>query len=156
MPSYQASSIINAANKAVFAFVNDHRQFSAHMSQSSWMMGGGSMQTTTDEHHGQKLGSHIRMHGTIFGLKLFLDEVITQYHPPHSKAWKTVGDIQLLVIGHYRMKLALKPLSDHTSQLTISIDYDLPQTNPWLGTLGPFYARWCVHRMLRDTQNHFN
>jgi hypothetical protein len=155
MPSYQATDTINASVKDVFAFVDDHAHLSSHMSQSSWIMGGGSMRTTSDQHHGQKLGSHIRLQGTVFGLKLFLDEVITEYHPPRLKAWKTVGDIRLLVIGHYRMKLALTPLSDHTTQLTVAIDYDLPAT-PWLGKLlGPLYARWCVHRMLRDTANNF-
>lgn len=39
--------------------------------------GGGKMETWVDKGKGQKVGSHIKMSGKVFGINLFLDEVIT-------------------------------------------------------------------------------
>lgn len=38
---YEESTAIPASAQQVFDFVDDHSRFSSHMSQSSWMMGGG-------------------------------------------------------------------------------------------------------------------
>ena len=58
---YEDSADIAATDAAVFAFVDDHAQFSSHMSESSWMMGGSQMSTRIDEGKGQAVGSHIVM-----------------------------------------------------------------------------------------------
>ena len=46
------------------------------------------------------------MNGRILGLKLSLDEVVTERDPPARKVWETVGVPRLLVIGPYRMGLS--------------------------------------------------
>jgi hypothetical protein len=56
--------LIPAPPEQVFAFVDDHSRFSSHMSQSSWMMGGGRMSIELDEAKGQAVGSHIRLPAT--------------------------------------------------------------------------------------------
>jgi hypothetical protein len=43
------------------AFVDDHSRFASHMSQSSWMMGGGRMLVDVDGAKGRAVGSHIRL-----------------------------------------------------------------------------------------------
>ena len=40
------------------------------------------MKTILDESSGRKVGSHIRMSGRIFGIKLSMDEVVTDWDPP--------------------------------------------------------------------------
>ncbi len=100
---YEDSMLTSASPGELFAYIDDHARFSSHMSQSSWMMGGGRMDVSVDEGSGQKVGSHIRLSGTAFGIKLFLDEVVTRHEPPRIKTWETVGDLRLLVIGHYGM-----------------------------------------------------
>jgi hypothetical protein len=153
---YEESAVINANAEDVFAYVDDHARLSSHMSQSSWMMGGGSMETTIDEGKGQKVGSHIRMSGKAFGIPLFLDEVITKYEPPHRKVWETIGDVKLLVIGHYRMSIDIVPKND-SSLLRVSLDYDLPSNHVWLGRLaGDRYAKWCVRQMISSVRNNFD
>lgn len=122
------------------------------MTRPSWMMGGGRMDISADEGRGQKVGSHIRMRGKAFRIKMFLDEVVTQYDPPHVKVWETVGDIRLLVIGHYRMSVRVEAQNGH-SLFRVSIDYDLPSKNAWLGRLlGRMYAKWCVNKIIEDVQ----
>lgn len=37
----EESLLISASPEDVFAYVDDHKRFSSHMNQSSWMMGGG-------------------------------------------------------------------------------------------------------------------
>ena len=118
-------------------------------------MGGGRMTTEVDSGLGQKVGSHIRMAGKVFGIAVSLDEAIIEYAPPRLKVWETVGQPKLLVVDHYRMKAQIEPQTDG-ARLTVSIDYNRPKTSAWLGMIfGGFYAKWCVMKMIRDTADHF-
>lgn len=148
---------VNSTPAEVFTYADDHRNFSAHMSESSWMMGGGKMVTETDENKGQKVGSHIKMAGKVFGVELFLDEVIIQHDPPIKKVWETVGNINLLVIDHYQLGFELTPKSD-SLEFKVFIDYNLPKSwkTQWLGYFfGGMYAKWCVRQMTNGVRNHF-
>ena len=147
--------LIKAEVASIFAYADDHANLSSHMAQSSWMMGGGRMEIKSDDGYGQRVGSHIRLSGKVLGMLIFLDEVVTIHKSPFFKTWETVGDIRLLVIGHYRMGFEIKPQRDHSS-FRVFIDYDLPLVNAWLGRLfGGFYARWCVTQMINGARNHF-
>lgn len=87
---------------------------------------------------------------------LSLDEVITCREPPRVKIWETVGVPKLLVIDHYRMKAEIEQ-KDHGSLLRVSIDYNLPVKNVWLGKVfGWYYARWCVEQMISGVRDQFN
>ena len=113
------------------------------------------MDVSVDEGRGHKIGSHIRLDGRGFGLRVFLDEVVSKREPPLEKQWQTVGAHGLLVIGDYTMGLNLKPATGH-SKLRIFIDYELPREHVWLGTLfAGLYAKWCVGMMLNDARAHF-
>lgn len=155
---YEENIFIPAAPQEIFDFVNDPDRLSSHMSQSSWMMGGGRMAVSVDEGRGQKPGSHIKLEGKAFGIPLFLDEVITLYEPPHRKIWETVGEPKLVVIGHYRLGFEIKA-EGTGSRLKVFIDYEPPKARGtrWLGILfGKAYAKWCVRQMLNDTHRHFD
>lgn len=155
---YEESVLILANPKSVFAYADDHTNFSSHMNKSSWMMGGGKMETKIDKGKGQKVGSHIKMNGKVFGINLYLDEVITIHKTPYQKEWQTVGDINLLVIDHYKLGFEISP-EKNKSNLKVYIDYDLPKTvgGRILGyLLGEIYAKWCVKQMLNSVQKHFN
>src|SRR3989344_7411632 len=106
---YEDSLVVKSDPAKVFLYADDHANFSSHMNQSSWMMGGGKMETRVDEGNGQKLGSHIKMSGKVFGINLFLDEVITKHEPPFKKEWETVGKVNLLVIDNYILGFEIKP-----------------------------------------------
>ena len=146
---------IYARPEDIFAFVDDHARFSSHMSQSSWMMGGGRMDISVDAELGQKIGSHIHMDGRAFGLNLHLDEVVTRYEPPRLKTWETVGEPDLLIIGGYRMGIKIESENER-SLLSVFIDYNLPARNAWLGRLfGEGYAKWCVRQMILGVRENF-
>lgn len=141
----------------VFALVDDHARLSAHMSRRSWAMGGGSMTVETDAAGGRAVGSRLKLHGIVFGLRLFVEEAVVERTPPRRKAWETVGEPRLLVIGRYRMGFDIEPLGA-SSRLTVFIDYDPPagRTSRWLGALfGRGYAKWCTARMANDAARHF-
>jgi len=157
MKHYESSVLIHADPKDVFAVVNEHASISSHMNKSSWMMGGGKMETKLDKDKGQKIGSHIKMSGKILGINLFLDEVITHDDPPYHKAWQTVGEINLLVIGHYKMGLDITSQNGN-SILKVNIEYELPRPRftKILGALfGGMYAKWCVDQMIQDVKKNF-
>lgn len=152
---FENSAIIPASPDKVFAFADNPANFSSHMNKSSWMMGGGSMNTHIDDKKFQEIGSHLQMEGTVFGIKLFLDEVVIKHDPPFRKEWQTVGDINLVVIDHYSLGFEIKP---EENRLKVYIDYELPKSlkTLWLGKLfGGFYARWCVGQMLSGVKEHF-
>jgi len=152
---YEETALLRARIEDVFGYVDDHARFSSHMSNMSWMMGGGAMDVSVDAGHGQQVGSHIRLSGKAFGVTIFVDEVVTKYEPPRAKTWGTVGTPKLLVIGHYRMHIEIEPQDGH-SLLCVSIDYDLPIKNVWLGRLfGEVYAKWCVRQMIKGARDHF-
>ena len=155
---FESSAFIEASPEHVFAFVDDHARFSSHMNESSWMMGGGRMSVELDEAKGQAVGSHIRLSGRMFGIRLYLDEVVTRRDPPVNKVWETVGVPRLLVIGAYKMGVQITPVSGG-SRMQVFIDYDLPTgwMAYWLGRLfGGIYAKWCVAQMLSGAARHFN
>lgn len=155
MNQFQKSSEIPADPNSLFNYIDDHSKFSSHMSQSSWMMGGGKMEVFTDDHHGQAVGSHIRLRGKVFGIDLHVDEVITERKPPNIKVWKTVDNPRLLVIDNYEMRVEIFP-QKRGSRLTVGINYELPSPNSILGKLfGSLYARWCVSQMLDGARKRF-
>lgn len=153
---HEESILVSASEKDLFEFVDDHKNFSSHMNKSSWMMGGGKMITEIDEGKGKLVGSHIRLNGYAFGIKIYLDEVVTKHDSPSYKEWETVGEPRLLIIGSYRMGLEIKQVSDK-SLLRVFIDYDLPKgATRFLGfVLGDFYAKWCVRQMINGVKTNW-
>jgi hypothetical protein len=152
----EASAQVGAPPERVFAHLDDQTHLAEHMSRPSLMMGGGRMTYDFDEGQGQAVGSHIRMGGTAFGLKLFVDEVVTERVPPARKVWRTVGSPTLIVIEHYEMGFEVAP-ANGGSMLRVWIDYELrsrglARVMPWLADS---YARWCVQRMTRDARDTF-
>ena len=150
----ESSALVQAAPARVFALIDDHERLSSHMGRSSWRMGWGRMRTILDDRRGQSVGSHIRVTGRVFGLRLSLDEVVTERTPPTRKAWKTVGPPNLLVIGPYQMGFEVTP-HDGDSLLRVFINYAWPASWPgrWLGrAFGRYYAHWCTTTMVRDAK----
>jgi AhpD family alkylhydroperoxidase len=154
---YECSGVVLAPPERVFPHLDDHARLSSHMSESSWMMGGGRMQIELDADHGRKAGSRIRLAGRVLGIRLSVEEVVTERNPPRRKVWETTGVPKLLVIGRYRMGFELSP-SGNDSVLRVFIEYALPAKAParWLGRLlGGCYARWCARRMVEDAVKRF-
>ena len=159
LPHHFATQVeVDASPVEVFDFLDDHRRLSAHMTEPSWQMAGSSMTIGMDEKQGRALGSRITLSGSILGLSLEVEEVVTQYNPPFSKAWETVGSPRLLVIGPYGMGFSVSARQGG-SLLRVFIDYSPPGAGAArvLGQLfGKSYARWCTQRMVRDAMVHFN
>lgn len=146
------SNRVKLSPERLFALLDDQRRLSAHMSKRSWTMGWGKLDTLLDDGRGQTVGSHIVLHGRVFGIRLHLDEVVTLREPPFRKRWQTVGEPRLLVIGAYEMGFEIFN-RDGDAQLRVDIDYALPRRgfSRLLGRVfGRSYARWCVKRMVDD------
>ena len=151
------SATVNAPVERVFELLDDQTRLSAHMNKRSWRMGWGKMDTVLDDRKGRAVGSHIVLRGRVFGLRLYLDEVITARVAPSSKSWETVGEPRLLVIGPYSMGFELEPQGVRT-RLLVYIDYRLPTkgiARLFGAVLGRLYATWCTHRMVSDAQHAF-
>jgi Polyketide cyclase / dehydrase and lipid transport len=154
---FECSAYVPAPAEQVFVYADDQTRLSSHMSESSSMMGGDSMHVDLDDGQGQRVGSHIRLTGRAFGVELAVEEIVTERVPPERKAWVTVGQPNLLVIGHYRMGFEASPQGKGT-QLRVFIDYALPvgRASRWLGyLLADYYARWCTRQMAKDAAAHF-
>jgi hypothetical protein len=153
----ERTAAINGTADQVFAALDDPTRLTSHMSEPSWRMGGGKMETILDAEHGQRVGSHIILKGRVFGVRLFVEEVVISRRPPSGKAWETIGVPRLLVVGPYRMSFDVTS-SGPSAQLRVAIDYDLPANGLGriLGSLfGRLYARWCVRQMTEDAVELF-
>ena len=157
-PLHEESTVqVHAPIDAVFAYLDDPVALSAHMGKSSMMMMGSKMSTQVDVGGGRVIGSKIRMRGSVMGISIALEEVITERQAPNRKLWETIGNPRLLVLEHYRIGFELTPRGD-SSLVRVFIDCSLPTTAPesWLGgLLGGVYARWCTKRMADDAARHF-
>jgi hypothetical protein len=148
---------VNATMERAFEHLDDQLRLSAHMQKRSWKMGWGKMDLHLDDERGRAVGSRIILEGRVFGIHLYLDEVVTERVPPTRKRWETVGDPRLLVIGAYTMGFDLAPRGAAAS-VRVSIDYDFPRRG-WSSVLarlfGRSYAQWCTKKMVRDAQAAF-
>ena len=148
---------IRAPAGDVFAHVDDIRNLGWHMTGKSSMAMMGSrlrLQILSDQATG--LGATYRYSGTMLGLPIDFSESVTTYRPPREKAWRTIGQPQLVIIEAYEMRLAVEALSPSSSRLTISIVYELPRPRFWwiVGLLlARPYSRWCLRRMLHDARH---
>ena len=145
---------LDAPVERAFEHLDDQRRLSAHMNERSWKMGWGKMDLRLDEKDGRAVGSHIVLDGRVFGVRLYLDEVVTDRIAPFRKTWETVGEPRLLVIGPYRMGFELTP-DVAGVQLRVAIDYELPSAglSRFLGRMfGRSYAKWCTKKMVVDAQ----
>lgn len=152
----EARAFVAAPARAVFARLDDQTRLAEHMGRPSAMMGGGRMTYDFDEGGGQAIGSHIRMGGEAFGLRLFVDEVVTLREPPRRKVWRTTGEPRLIIMGAYEMGFEIDE-TPHGCDLKVWIDYALPDRGwaRYLPGLAALYARWCVRRMVADAERHF-
>jgi hypothetical protein len=154
---FAADAVVAASPPELFAYLDSHAQLSAHMTRRSWMMGGGKMDITSDEGGFQRPGSRLRLAGRVFGLRLFLEEEITDYRPPQAKVWRTIGAPRLLIIGHYRMGFEITPVAVG-SKLRVFLDYDWPTSvfaRLLARLLARVYARWCVRNMVEEGEKRF-
>lgn len=155
---HESTALANAPVDRVFAYLDDPKVLAAHMGESSMMMMGSRMSIDVDADGGRMIGSKIRMHGTMMGIPLSLEEVITERQVLSMKVWETIGTPNLLVLAHYRMGFELTRKGD-SSLVRVFIDYRLPTNAPrsWLGRLlGGVYARWCTKQMADGAARRFN
>lgn len=153
----EARGIIEAPADVVFAFLDDQENLSSHMSKPSGMMLGTTMKIFMEPDHTKSVGSRFGFTGSVLGLPLKVDEVVTSRTPPTSKTWETTKEPTLWVIGHYGMGFELAPQGGR-SELRVYIGYDRPTGIlggflSWL--FGPAYARWCTRKMVDDAAKHF-
>lgn len=155
---HEASAVVPAQMAQLFDYLDDQARLGSHMQESSMMMMGGSMAYEFDAAGGRAVGSVITLRGRILGLRLFVEEIITERHRPTRKMWATRGVPRILILGAYRMGFEIAPSGAH-SKLRVFIDYDLPSSPVWhlLSLIfAPIYARWCVTRMAADAAKHFS
>lgn len=155
--SYKSAALVDASAVELFEFIDDHARLSSHMSKPSWMMAGGTMTIEYDSEHGKAVGSKLTLRGNVLGIKLKVEERVTERNPPYRKVWETEGQPQLLIIGPYQMGFEITPTGQSMS-LRVFINYSLP-TVWWQQPLGflfaKAYARWCTQRMANDAARRF-
>ena len=154
----EARGSIAEGAAAVYDFLDDQANLSAHMSKSSGMMLGSSMNIRMEADHTRNVGSRFGFTGHVLGIPLAVEEIVTGREPPMEKTWETTSEPRLWVIGRYAMGFELTAQGKAQSDLRVYIHYDLPAQGVArvLGHLfGRFYAKWCTHLMVSDAQKHF-
>jgi hypothetical protein len=152
MPQLSQTVSIAASSERVFAYVDDIRNLARHMSEnrSVPMMGSKlKLEIVTTEPTG--IGATYRYSGQMLGLVLDFSETVITYVAGREKIWRTVGNPKLLIMRGYEMRVLVEPVTPASSNLTISIDYELPVSGFWRAAgwlLAPVYSRWCLTGMI--------
>jgi hypothetical protein len=153
----EATTTLPQPPEVIFDRLDDPTRFGEHMSKPSLMMLGGRMSYVSDEAGGRQVGSVIKMTGSMPGLELSVEEIVRARERPFRKTWETIGRPNLVVIDWYRMGFMLRE-DGAGSLLTVFIDYTTPtKIGPRLLALllAPVYARWCVRRIVQDSERAF-
>lgn len=69
---------VPAKSEVLFDYLDDPARLGAHMEKPSMMMMGGRMTYPFDEAKGRAIGSVITMGGNMLGMKLSVDEAVTE------------------------------------------------------------------------------
>ncbi|AWC23703.1 hypothetical protein ASC75_08055 [Aminobacter sp. DSM 101952] len=155
----ETNGLIEASPTAIYEFLDDQSNLSAHMRQSSGMMLGSSMDIHMEPDQARHVGSRFGFTGRILGIPLSVEEVVTGREPPISKTWETTAEPRLWVIGRYMMGFELAPTAEAGTILRVYIRYDLPAggfTRLLGRVFGGIYAAWCTRQMVVDAQKHFD
>ena len=144
--------MISAPAERLFAYVDDIRNLARHMTESRSMPMMGSrltLEIVTREPTG--VGATYRYAGQTLGFVLDFSETVTRYVAGREKIWRTIGTPKLLIMRGYEMRVLVELATPATTNLTISIDYELPDAGfcriaGWL--LGDAYCRWCLTGMV--------
>ena len=152
MPQLSRTALVGASAERVFAYVDDIRNLARHMSESRSMPMMGSkltLEIVTPASTG--IGATYRYTGKMLGLVLDFSETVTTYVAGREKIWRTIGYPKLLIMRGYEMRVLVEPLTPATTNLTISIDYELPISRFWRiagWLLADAYSRWCLTGMV--------
>ena len=152
MSRLSRTALVGASTEQVFAYVDDIRNLARHMSENPSMPMMGSkltLEIVTPEPTG--VGATYRYTGKMLGLVLDFSETVTTYIAGREKIWRTIGNPKLLILRGYEMRVLVEPVTPATTNLTISIDYELPVSGFWRITgwlLGDAYSRWCLTGMV--------
>jgi hypothetical protein len=152
MPHLSRTALIGASSERAFAYVDDIRNLARHMSESRSMPMMGSkltLEIVTPAPTG--VGATYRYSGRMLGLVLDFSETVTTYVAGREKIWRTIGNPKLLIMRGFEMRVLVEPVTSATSNLTISIDYELPVSGFWQAAgwlLADVYSRWCLTGMV--------
>jgi hypothetical protein len=154
-----SSSVLLAANpETAFKFLDDPIRLSSHMGKRSWMMVRSKMKMNFDKNNGKGVGAEIQLEGEMLGLRILVNETVTESVTAKAKTWETRGPQKLIVIDQNKMGFELTSENSSATLLRVFIDYTLPSHGGYrlLGSLlGHHYAKWCVQRMTRDAAVYF-
>ena len=145
---------IAAPPHRVFAWLDDPQHTGLHMNRPSLAMGGGRLRVERLSTDATGEGATYRSWGHVFGLRIDFTTTVVCWVRDREKVWRTTGEPRLVVIRHFEMGFATAAL-DSGTDLTLALAYDLPTrgVGRLLGRLlARPYARWCVRRIVRDSQ----
>jgi hypothetical protein len=74
------------------------------------------MAIETDAQRSRAVGSQIPLTSRMLGMHLDVECKVMRREPPRLKAWETIGEPHLLVIGRYRMTVSIDAHGDHSLQ----------------------------------------
>ena len=92
----------------------------------------------------------------MMGLTVDFSETVTKYTPDRERIWGTIGELKLLIMLSYVMRVTVDPLTASSSRLTISLTYAPPRSisgDPISALVGDWYGQRCLGNMCQDTRS---
>lgn len=91
----ETAVLAHAPADLVFAYLDDPKSLAAHMGESSIMRMGSRLSMDVDAAGGRMIGSKVGMQGSMIGIPISLEEMITWRHVPGKNVWETIGTQKL-------------------------------------------------------------
>jgi len=154
MRTVERSKEYNVRADVVFDALDDLSVTGMHMTQSSMAMMGGKMHLEFLSKHIRGLYTRYRWTGKALWMNLDFTVEVTKWVDGKEKIWKTVGPANLIIYRWFQMRLKVSPTAGDSSIATLSITYKKPRgmlLQLVCFLLGDWYAKWCLNKMLNDT-----
>lgn len=147
-----------AIPEIVFGCLDDLGVTGMHMSQSSMPLMGGKMDL--EFLTPQKTGLHTkyRWTGKVLWWPLDFSVEVTEWVRGRKKTWETIGSPEMVIFSWFRMKLRVEEIPGG-SIAYLSIGYKKAKGffNKIICSLvGDWYSRWCLRKMLTDSEAKIN
>lgn len=147
----QSEALAATSVTDLFDLLDDPQRLGGHMERRFWRTLGTRMGYRFDARGGRAVGSRMSLEGDLWGWRVGVEQQVVAHDPPHRKAWETLGEPRLIVVGHYRMGFEIHPATAG-SVVRVWLDYCIPSWRPRAiaRALAAGYASWCVRQMTRD------
>ena len=154
MKTIQRIKTYPATWEKVFDCLDDLSITGVHMSESSMPMMGGKLNIEFLSPNKTGLNTKYRWTGKVLWMFMDFTVVVNKWIKGKEKSWETEGVAKMIIMSWFKMDLIVDG-KDQQTTAHLSISYKRPTgffQSILSFLLADWYCRWCLEKMLNDTE----